>query len=162
MTKKKKSIRAAKLLSPKDAIARERVDRVWAARHVADLIRSARSLRQRAAKATGRDRADLLHYAKNFESLVTNFIFFWKDPADFVQMVLDALDGKRLGARYDDLLIKALIHADRKARDGTKGLNPFIRATPEQIDNALNILSGRGQRPTKRAGIRRLENLGYY
>jgi len=83
-----------------------------------------------------------------------------KNLSKALHTIVLAMEGKLKGKSYDDLLIKAFKHADHKARKGHKGFDIMFRPTPQQIDDAVTIKSGRNQKPTKRAALRRLKQLG--
>jgi hypothetical protein len=102
--------------------------------------------------------------ADEWERYIWEAMFAWQrciltnldDPIEFLKMVVLALQGKLGGKTYDDLLIKALVHARKKLRSRPE---EAVRVTPEQFDNALTIVSGRDHRPTLRAALRRLKQL---
>ena len=145
--------------------AAELEDRVWAARHVADLLRAVDRLRRRAAIAAAKKQEKkqraLLHSVTNFQSLVTTFIFSREDPPDFVRMVLDALDGKLRGAGpNDDALMewveKAVRTGNRKA-ERTIWLFPFL----SEIHDASGFVQTPKQKKNQKdAWRRRLKILG--
>jgi hypothetical protein len=161
----------ARKLTPKEKKARELVSYRKRAHRCAKQFQNAMKLHNDACKLV--DGPD-----EKYEAAMEKVHFAWSiagqslwllcggNPRKLPDRLRDialALEGKLHGknTKMDELLIKAFIHADDKIRKGHKGYDVALRPTQTQIDNALTILSGRNLKPTKRAAMRRLKQLGY-
>ena len=137
----------------KDCKARAAKLRRDHARFMAERIRDLQKMDAqkllRKSKLSAKERCKLLEAIADLSACL---ITYTDEPAQFLTLVGLALKGKL--PDKDELIVKALLHTQRKTK--------IPRPWPRQLDNALVILSGRHDKPVLDATIRRLKQLGLY
>ena len=158
----KKKKKAANTLSPNEARARE----CDLARRMARWITKANDYWRRAANAEpdSNEQRVATGTAENFSHMVGFWITNIDNPAKILHLVADALDGKRLGAKFDDALLEAFEKAMRSPTRGAQrsmNLLPLSSEVDDKLSVVLTKMGYKKKAPTRDAQLRRLKVLGH-